>query len=347
MKLSALPPRARVPSPVWVLALATALVLAAFGLAVQHRVDAAVHDTYQHRLARLLTLQHRLNEQVLRAHAGLVGSYDPIVRTMRELRDVHRELSVVPAFVGAAGQRDIAARLERSRAVLAAQEELVERFKSQNAILLNSLRYFPVAASELAAEMANEPDADREASQLREALRDVLRVAVFPTEEAIAETTAHLASIQPSGPHAAAVQLLLRHARIITLERPAVDALLGDILEQPGESAALELGARDAGVALEAGVYAALLGPSYETPAEIRWLAGAGADAVGMSTALEAVAARASGARVCGISLITNQAAGISPTPLAHEEVVAAGAAAAARFSAVLERALPHLCAAR
>lgn len=107
--------------------------------------------------------------------------------------------------------------------------------------------------------------------------------------------------------------------------------------------AALELGARDAGVALESGVYAALLGPSYETPAEIRWLAGAGADAVGMSTALEAVSARASGARVCGISLVTNLAAGISPTPLAHEEVVAAGAAAAERFSAVLEHALPHL----
>lgn len=109
---------------------------------------------------------------------------------------------------------------------------------------------------------------------------------------------------------------------------------------------ALERGASDAGVKLESGVYAALLGPSYETPAEIRWLAEFGADAVGMSTALEAVVARACGARVCGISLVTNQAAGISPTPLAHEEVVAAGAAAAGRFSAVLERALPHLCAA-
>jgi purine-nucleoside phosphorylase len=109
---------------------------------------------------------------------------------------------------------------------------------------------------------------------------------------------------------------------------------------------ALERGASDAGVKLESGVYAALLGPSYETPAEIRWLAENGADAVGMSTALEAVAARASGARVCGVSLITNLAAGLSSTPLAHEEVVAAGAAAAERFSELLARALPHLRAA-
>ncbi|MCE9595364.1 MAG: purine-nucleoside phosphorylase [Planctomycetes bacterium] len=106
---------------------------------------------------------------------------------------------------------------------------------------------------------------------------------------------------------------------------------------------ALELGARDAGVALESGVYAALPGPSYETPAEIRWLTDCGADAVGMSTALEAVAARAAGARVCGISLVTNQAAGIAPHALSHDEVVAAGAAASERFGAVLERAVPRL----
>lgn len=109
---------------------------------------------------------------------------------------------------------------------------------------------------------------------------------------------------------------------------------------------ALERGADDAGARLESGVYAALLGPSYETPAEIRWLASLGADAVGMSTALEAVVARACGARVCGVSLITNHAAGIAPAPLTHEDVVAAGAAASGRFASVLERALPHLVAA-
>lgn len=106
---------------------------------------------------------------------------------------------------------------------------------------------------------------------------------------------------------------------------------------------ALEGGARDAGVALQHGVYGAVPGPSYETPAEIRWLARFGVDAVGMSTACEALAARASGARVCGVSLLANLAAGLKPTPLAHTEVVAAGAEASERFSALLEAATRRL----
>ncbi|MBI2615771.1 MAG: purine-nucleoside phosphorylase [Gemmatimonadetes bacterium] len=83
------------------------------------------------------------------------------------------------------------------------------------------------------------------------------------------------------------------------------------------------------GIGLEEGVYVGLLGPSYETPAEIRMLQRFG-DAVGMSTVPEVVAARARGMRVLGISTITNLAAGISPTALSHEEVLEAGMAVAA-----------------
>jgi purine-nucleoside phosphorylase len=90
------------------------------------------------------------------------------------------------------------------------------------------------------------------------------------------------------------------------------------------------------GVGLRRGVYAGLLGPSYETPAEIRMLAALGADAVGMSTVHEAIALNAMGAEVAGLSLVTNLAAGISPTPLAHDEVVAAGKQAAATLTTLV-----------
>ena len=86
---------------------------------------------------------------------------------------------------------------------------------------------------------------------------------------------------------------------------------------------ACELVARDQSVALEQGVYAGLLGPSYETPAEIRMLATLGADAVGMSTVPEVIALRQLGVRVAAVSCITNLAAGRSPEPLSHAEVEA------------------------
>lgn len=83
--------------------------------------------------------------------------------------------------------------------------------------------------------------------------------------------------------------------------------------------------AREERIPLEEGVYLALLGPSFETPAEIRALARLGADAVGMSTVPEVITARARGMRCVGFSTITNLAAGISPTPLSHHEVLEVG----------------------
>lgn len=101
--------------------------------------------------------------------------------------------------------------------------------------------------------------------------------------------------------------------------------------------------AGDEGIEVSEGVYAAVLGPSYETPAEIRMLDRLGADAVGMSTVPEVIAARAAGMRVLGIALITNAAAGISGALLDHEEVIAAGAEAAERFQRLVRGVLARL----
>jgi purine-nucleoside phosphorylase len=94
--------------------------------------------------------------------------------------------------------------------------------------------------------------------------------------------------------------------------------------------------AADQSLRLVRGVYAAVPGPSYETPAEIRMLERLGADAIGMSTVPEVIVARARNVPVLGISLITNLAAGLSAEPLSHEEVVAAGTAARDRFAGLI-----------
>ena len=92
------------------------------------------------------------------------------------------------------------------------------------------------------------------------------------------------------------------------------------------------------GIPLQEGVYAGLLGPTYETPAEVRMLAWLGADAVGMSTVPEVIVARALGMRVTGVSCITNLATGISPDVLSHAEVIETTTRVARGFEAMVER---------
>lgn len=91
------------------------------------------------------------------------------------------------------------------------------------------------------------------------------------------------------------------------------------------------------------GVYCALTGPTYETPAEIRMLRTLGADVVGMSTVPEAIAAVHFGVRVTGISCVTNMAAGLNPTKLSHKEVLQGSEGSVARLSLLLKKAVPRL----
>ena len=111
----------------------------------------------------------------------------------------------------------------------------------------------------------------------------------------------------------------------------------------PRLRAKAEEAAQAIGLQLARGIYVALHGPSSETPAEIRFLRTIGADAVGMSTVPEAIAARHMGIEVLGISCISNAAAGVLPQPLDHNEVMAVAASVRGQFSALLEGIVERL----
>ena len=127
----------------------------------------------------------------------------------------------------------------------------------------------------------------------------------------------------------------------LTARSPLVGATFVDLTDL--YSARLRALARELDPDLTEGVYAALPGPHYETPAEIRMLATLGADLVGMSTALEAIAARAAGLEVFGLSMVTNAAAGVTGEKLDHQEVLAAGKAAAGRLGSFLVEVIGRL----
>lgn len=127
----------------------------------------------------------------------------------------------------------------------------------------------------------------------------------------------------------------------LTGRSPLAGAAFVDLVDawDPG----LRALAREVDPGLTEGVYAGLTGPQYETPAEIRMLATLGADLVGMSTVLEAIACRSLGVRLLGLSLVTNLAAGVTGEHLSHAEVLAEGAAAAPRLGKLLRGVLERL----
>jgi purine-nucleoside phosphorylase len=127
----------------------------------------------------------------------------------------------------------------------------------------------------------------------------------------------------------------------LTATSPIVGATFVDLTEV--YSARLRAMCREIDPALDEGVYVQFPGPHYETPAEIEMVRRIGGDLVGMSTTLEAIAAREAKMEVLGISLVTNAAAGMSGEPLNHEEVLEAGREAAERMGELLVNVVPRM----
>jgi purine-nucleoside phosphorylase len=135
--------------------------------------------------------------------------------------------------------------------------------------------------------------------------------------------------------------VLIRDHISLTAQSPLVGATFVDLTDLYSKRIRAIMKSADS--SLQEGVYVHWRGPTYETPAEIHMMRTLGADLVGMSTVPEAIAAHALGAEVLGISLVTNAAAGVTGEKLNHEEVIAAGKAAASSMGELLAKTIPQL----
>ena len=135
--------------------------------------------------------------------------------------------------------------------------------------------------------------------------------------------------------------VLIRDHISLTAQSPLVGATFIDLTDLYSKRIRSIMKSADS--TLQEGVYVHWRGPTYETPAEIHMMRTIGADLVGMSTVPEAIAAHALGAEVLGISLVTNAAAGVTGEKLSHEEVIAAGKAAASSMGELLKKAIPQI----
>ena len=112
-----------------------------------HSMDYAEEAAYNRDLRRVQAVTAELNERVLKSRSALMTQYDPLVRALHDLRELHERLKRVPEFLGDDAAFDLRAQLDESEAQLRQKDELVESFKTHNSVLQNSLHYFPVLAN--------------------------------------------------------------------------------------------------------------------------------------------------------------------------------------------------------
>ena len=230
------------------LAIALGAVLLLTFLFVKTRaIDFEVHNQFIGDVRRLKALDATLNQDVLKSRYGQLTHYDPLVTALAELKRLQNHLQDIPPFIDKAGQIDIQRRLDDHAALLAQKESLLERFKSRNAVLNNSLSYFPIITTELLAQATSSPS-DRElAAHLENLLREVLiynltsRQALGSQIQTRVEMIlSHRARHSPSV-DGADLDIVIAHVKTILKNKPQVDAVTTEILVVPTSQANDEL----------------------------------------------------------------------------------------------------------
>ncbi|MGH7788550.1 MAG: DAHL domain-containing protein [Candidatus Binatia bacterium] len=201
--------------------------------------DPAAHERFNATLRRLKELDATVNQDLLRARFDLMPSYDPLVAAGTEIERLETTQRNLPAFLTDAERAQIAAMVGAYAAASSAKQATIERFKSRIAVLRNSLRYFPVAATALAERIEEEAPNAVTARAVRGLLADVLLYNQHPDEAARTRIEERLGALHTVADHRAGVErkqeidVVLAHARSIIVHTPTVDALTTELIGSP------------------------------------------------------------------------------------------------------------------
>ncbi len=205
------------------------------------RVDGREHDQYLHDVRSLQALDARLNEQVMQSRQALVTHYDDLARTVTLLREVHARLDAPPRFLPPADAEQVKVAVLASADALAEKARLVERFKSENAVLRNSSRFFPVAAQELRDRLRSDRDAALLAPVVNELLLAILHCVQLPSVEARERARSAIEALENAPlpePFVRDEGVVLVHARTLLDRSPKVLDLTNAVLGMRTDAAA-------------------------------------------------------------------------------------------------------------
>jgi signal transduction histidine kinase len=204
-------------------------------------IDPQRHIDYVSQLRQIQELDARLNQQALQTRLGLITSYDPIEDSLKQLKQLDQQLQKIPPFINNPHRQAIAQAIQNHIQLYQVKEKQIDQFKSQQAVLQNSLAYFPIAIADITQQPNIDPGL---ADRLNQLLQNTLLFNLIPTPNLspqIAQAGEILLTTTRSSQQSAAVAGAIAHAQMIVKRRPQIDRSIGTILALPTRDRGTEI----------------------------------------------------------------------------------------------------------
>lgn len=199
-------------------------------------VNSDLHESYSLDLRQLKEFDTALNQDVMRTRYELIVSFDAVNSGLEEMKRLQKNLSTPPAYINYGGQEEIKQKLDELNKAFVYKDSLVQKFKSQNAVYNNSLRYFPIATKKLTNELFHNTQNHILTENLNELLRDVMLYNLYPDEGLAEKIKTEIDSLSKNvNPNSqedidSELSIILNHARTILQRKPEIDSLTTGIM---------------------------------------------------------------------------------------------------------------------